>query len=85
VANKPSTEIIYTGRYNHKVERFKMKLRGTDEVWEVSINHTLKAVRINDVVLNRNKWQAIARMGPENARKAIKTAMILDGEITEIE
>jgi len=77
----PTSEISHVGKYNHQVERFKMRLRGTNEIWEVSINHTRKAVKISNVVLPLDKWHLISSMSPENARRTIKTAIALDGEI----
>lgn len=75
--------ISYEGRYNHKVERFAMRLRGTDEVWDVSINHTRKAVRINGVVLPLKMWHYLSSLSPKEARGLIKTATILDGDVID--
>jgi len=81
--DRSKVEGITKGRY--KIERFKMRVG--EEVWGVSINLTKKAVQLTidsqQITLNRDQFRAIHSLGPEKARIAIKTALLLDGDILD--
>lgn len=66
---------------HHKIERFKMKLNGVEEIWDISINHTRKAIKIQDLIIPKEAWPFICSLGPINARKIVATAIEFGAEI----
>lgn len=65
----------------YEITRFQMQIG--DEVWPVSINHTIGAVKVNGVVLRSDAWEKIARLPPDMARAAVRTMAAFDGELTQ--
>ena len=64
--------------HNDQVERFTMRL-GTKE-YPVSINHKRHAVKIGDVVYDREAFAKMVALGSDAARKAHEVMQAFDGE-----
>ena len=76
-------------RNGGKIERFQMRLKGTDETWAVSVNHEHHAVKISltgdlrqGVAIARKEWHVIAAMASvEERRAAVRTMAAFDGAL----
>lgn len=78
-------------RNGGQVERFQMRLKGTDETWAVSINHQHRAVKISltgdlrqGFVVTCKEWGLISGMQTVEARRAaVRVMAALNGEAVE--
>ena len=64
------------------IERFQMRHDG--RVYPVSINHQREAVKIEDVVYDKEQFARMRRMGPAAALKAHLVCQALDGKLLNV-
>ena len=64
------------------IERFEMRHDG--RTYPVSINHKRKAVKIEDVIYDKDQFARLTRMGPAAALKAHLVCQAMDGELLNV-
>jgi len=62
-----------------EIQRFAILVEG--EKWPVSINHRRKAVKVQDVIYDREAFQQLSQMGSSMARATHRVAQAFDGEL----